>query len=173
MGLAAGTLCMPARLRTWQKVLFLAGFGILANVPDLPFSHWGHQAYLVSHSLFVNLALIADAWVLWWAICRLYRWRFRLTVVLAATFTWLSHFLMDALYRSPDGVKIFWPFSTGALALPLPWLSYVDLSVSPVAPCNLRVYLMELITFGPFLCLAVLLRAWWLWSRRDGHLPAT
>jgi len=161
-----GTLCVPNRLRFWQKGVFLTGFGLLANVPDLPLGGWGHAGYPKSHSIFLSLGLVFIFWFIWWGLSRSLHWRFHWPIVVAATVTWLSHFFLDAFYETDAGVRIFWPFSTASLALPIPWLSHMNASISPLAGPNLKVYALEVITYGPLLILALGCRVYF--GRKNG-----
>lgn len=155
-GIAMGALAVPRNeTRTYKWVVFNA-FGLLANLPDLPLPGWGHSAYHVSHSLFVNLALIAAVGAglaLWPAARERLGWR----VALALGAVWLSHLLLDSFYNHGNGIGIFWPLSDAHLNLPIPWFSTVELDPWNTAH-NLRVFAIELAFYGALLVAAVAAR---------------
>ncbi len=150
-GLAIGALAT----RGWRprdRAIALAGFVVLANLPDAPLPGWGHDAYHVSHSLAVTLALIATAG---WSLRRVVPTR----LLLAGGMAWLSHLLLDSFYNHGLGIEIGWPITSYRLNLPIPWLQTLELSQSAWSERNLSVGLLEALTFGPFLI------ACWLLSR--------
>ncbi|MBN2392967.1 MAG: metal-dependent hydrolase [Anaerolineae bacterium] len=118
-----GVVTVPETSPARVKTLYYAALVVLANVPDFPFTGWGHDAYRVSHSIFVNLALIVfclSIGVFAWRLShRVVRWR----MVLGGVAAWLSHLLLDSMYNHGKGIAIFWPFSDARLALPVPWFS--------------------------------------------------
>jgi membrane-bound metal-dependent hydrolase YbcI (DUF457 family) len=119
VGVALGIVCLPDFPTRRAEAAFLAGFAVLANVPDLRLPCWGHARYDISHSLFVSVLLIAVA-----CVCLRLWPKTRPTIgsppVLAAgAAAWLSHLLLDSFYSHGQGIAIFWPFSRAALALPV------------------------------------------------------
>ena len=124
-GAAIGILCKPDRTPPKWLVVYFGAFLLLANIPDLPFKGWGHDRYDVSHSIFVNLLLIAIVVAVllfgkdFWG--KIGGWK----VMAGGAAAWLSHLLLDSFYNHGHGVAIFWPLSGASLALPMPWFSVV------------------------------------------------
>lgn len=151
---AAGTPFGVARQR--RAMVFVA-CALLANFPDLPVPGWGHDAYDVSHSLFVNglgifvLTLLALQWQ---------PMRTRLAGprgVLLVAAAWASHVLLDSMYNHGQGVAALWPLSDGRIAMPLPWFS--TLRPDPLlSRHNLQVFGIELLAYGSLLLAVVVLR---------------
>ena len=129
MGIAIGIFCLPQRTSAGWKVGYFAAFVVLPNIPDLPFPHWGHDRYDISHSLFVNLllCLIMVALLGWHPNIRHSMGDGK--VLGGGVATWLSHLVLDSFYNHGRGVAIFWPLSDAHLALPIPWFS-----VAPFPP---------------------------------------
>ncbi|MBN1309926.1 MAG: metal-dependent hydrolase [Anaerolineae bacterium] len=124
-GAAIGVLCKPDHTPSRWLAAYLGVFLLLSNIPDLPFKHWGHDRYDISHSLFVNLLLIA---VTVMALLPLKAFRSQIggwKTIGGGSAAWLSHLLLDSFYNHGYGVAIFWPFSDARLALPMPWFSVV------------------------------------------------
>lgn len=150
IGLAIGSLAVGRRpIR--QRLAGLAAFVALANLPDWPLPGWGHDAYHVSHSLAVNLVLIAIAAGL---LSRWLGWR----VLVAGAAAWLSHLLLDSFYNHGLGVQIGSPAIDYRLNLPIPWLQTLDVA-NLLSWRNASVVVFELLTFGPF-AIAALLASW-------------
>jgi hypothetical protein len=155
-GVALGVLCEPRSRSARRLLVHYAVFALIANLPDLPVSGWGHDRYDVSHSMFVALALFALAAVLMlmWkgALERIGGWgTFGLGCI-----AWLSHLLLDSFYNHGQGIAIFWPLSEGRLALPIPWFSVVNpLAISAGV---VREYAVELASFLPLLVAAILVK---------------
>ncbi len=162
IGLAFAAVAMPSMSGPKRKLTCGVAFAAIANLPDWPIPYWGHQRYLISHSVFVNLALIGIAAVL-------LRRRFRAKLILLATGAWLSHLLLDSFYSHGQGIAIYWPVSTGRLNLAMPWFRNLDLSQSPISGHNLSVGLVELLAFAPILWAAVAF-TYWL-DKRNGPKP--
>ena len=115
----------------------------------------------MSHSLFVNLALVAVVVALlissrsWWSEAGR-RW-----VVAGGAAAWMSHLLLDALYSHGRGIRIFWPVSDAALSLPVPWLHVLQPdSLSNVA--TLRIFATEAVFYGAILGVCLVWR--WRWK---------
>lgn len=160
VGMAVGVVVMPRYKTFWAKAAFLAGFVALANLPDWELPGWGHNRYNVSHSVFVNLAMIAAIA----AILRLPGLRkTRIAswpVILGGAAAWLSHFLLDSFYAHRFGVAIFWPFSTARLALPMPWFRTLRHIPPPLTMDTIRICAVEALFFGPILVVAIAWRYW-------------
>jgi hypothetical protein len=128
--------------------------GCLANAPDFPFPGWGHDAYAVSHSFFVNglLFLVYAALVL--SAPPLRRWTGGATGALVVGAAWLGHMLLDSFYAHGRGLAVYWPLSDAHLALPIP--IFETLTMDPVFSVhNLRVFAIELVVYGALLAAAV------------------
>ena len=156
MGTAIGLFCMPQGASARWKVSYFVAFLVLPNIPDLPFAHWGHQRYDISHSLFVNLFLCLIMVVLlgWHQNIRHFIGGGK--VLGAAVAAWVSHVVLDSLYNHGHGVAIFWPLSDARLALPGPWFA-----VAPFPPFNLELLqecAIELVSYAPLVLLAYCLR---------------
>lgn len=172
-GLSIGVLLAPAGWSRLRKVAALAACVVLANVPDLPFRRWGHHEYAVSHSLFVNLALIVAGMMvlIGWDRLRRATGGWRMAAMGAAA--WLSHLLLDSFYNHGRGVAVYWPFSRAHLHLPLPWFRSVHPPVRLDA-YTLRIVAVEAMFYGSVLALCILVRlvcGRWVWPRKRqrGH----
>jgi hypothetical protein len=156
LGFSFGALAIP---RSWpgrRKVLAFGGFGLLAGGPDLPAPFWGHSEYLISHSIFVNLGLVAGVAALAAALPRLRTAVGGWPVVCAGAAAWLSHLLLDSLYSHGKGVRIFWPLNLDALNLPIPWFDVLGVGIPPEAA--LRIFTIEFVCYGALLGLCLLWR---------------
>lgn len=155
-GLAIAALALPPSRKPSNLCLGACSFIALANLPDWPIPSWGHDRYDISHSLFVNLALICCV-----ALCCQTNpaRRVQPRLLLFASVAWLSHLLLDSFYQHGHGIAIGWPFLDLRLNLPFPFFHTVDLSLSPLHPTNLSVFAIEAIAFSPLLALA-------LWRRQ-------
>lgn len=151
VGLALGNL---AARSSPKRAWFLVAGVALANLPDWPLPGWGHDAYHVSHSLAVNLAIVAVAGL----IAR--RWLDARSLAALAC-AWLSHLLLDSLYNHGKGVQIGWPLMDFRLNLPIPWLQTLEVE-RPLSWRNLSVALLELATFAPLALLG-----WWTTKERQ------
>lgn len=157
VGLSLATVAMPrgSRYRGW--LICLTAFVALANLPDWRLPYWGHDRYDISHSLFVNLTLIACV-----AVCWRYSRSFRHCVprvcLILASVAWMSHLLLDSFYNHGKGIGIFWPFSKERLNLALPWFRTLDFSYPLLDHRNLSVLEIEFVAYTPILLLAIFLR---------------
>lgn len=70
---------------------------------------------------------------------------------------WFSHLLLDSLYNHAIGMHIYWPFSEAKFALPVSWLSIGDKD-HIFSLHNVKVALLEILTFGPLLLLAFVMK---------------
>ena len=130
-----------------------------ANVSDFPLPGWGHNAYHVSHSIFVT-ALLASlmALLLFWPT---FHAKVGVNVIAAWSIAWLSHLPLDSMYSHGLGIAIFWPFSHAHLAMPVPWFETISLPAR--SKHNLRVFGIETMVFGATLISCLGIR--WIWSR--------
>lgn len=166
VGASLAQAAIPAGV-SWKRWLLLVNiYALLAFVPDLPLPGWGHSRYFFSHSLFVNLLLIATLLTAG-GYRRAHYPSLTFPLVLGAALAWLSHFPLDALYNHGQGVAIFWPFSDAALNLPLPWFATLDMREPFTAPRNARVFLVEGAVYLPLFLAALGGRRAWQRSRRN------
>ena len=163
-GLAIGYATIPRDTPPKQKAWLLAAFALLGSAPDLPLPYWGHGRYFYSHSLFATgLGVLTLEAIL--------AWRFRcrppvgVSVMIGMAIAWFSHILLDSLYNHAIGMHIYWPFSDAKFALPLPWLSIGDRN-NILSLHNVKVALLEILTFGPLLLLAIIVKNYGAPSRR-------
>jgi membrane-bound metal-dependent hydrolase YbcI (DUF457 family) len=155
-GIAIGVACMPSQKPKKWKAVYLCLCALLANFPDLQLPFWGHGAYYrVSHSLFVNLALLCLL-VLPFIVSKKLRaeaggaW-----VVAGCALAWTSHLLLDTFYNVKKGLMIFWPLSEARVSLAMPWFNVVTEYFSLR---TLRIVLVEIAFYGGLLLLVVLVR---------------
>jgi membrane-bound metal-dependent hydrolase YbcI (DUF457 family) len=168
MGAAIGVLAVPSVLRPRVKVSVVFAFVVLANLPDLQLPHWGHDRYDISHSIFVNTALIL---LLALPLLLAYRTRsFRacLPVTFCAALAWLSHLLLDTFYNHGNGLGMFWPFSTAHFALPIPWFETLRKPLPHIDSHTAQVLLIELLSYCPLLCMALVARLVFAKNRKSG-----
>jgi hypothetical protein len=157
LGLSLGALAIP---RGWARRPKLLAFGVLvllAGAPDLPTPFWGHSQYHISHSLFVNLGLIAAVVALAAAAPRLRAALGGWPLLGAGAAAWLSHLLLDSFYSHGKGVRIFWPLSPDSLNLSMPWFDVLGVGIPPAAA--LRIFAIEFVFYGSLLGLCLLWRA--------------
>ena len=140
-------------------------FVALASLPDWPIPNWGHDRYRISHSLFVNLALIFLVAVIWWLIKPLHR-TVSLRIFAFGIMAWLSHLLLDTLYAHGRGLAMFWPFSETRVSMPIPWFQVLNTNVPMWHTRNLSVFGYEALVYTPIL-IAVLSVRFILRTRRE------
>ena len=157
-GLTIGLMCLPKDRSIRWRLYYFMSFIVLANIPDIPIKYWGHDRYGISHSLFVNLLFITMLFILLGVLKHIRTAIGNYRVMIGATFAWLSHLLLDTLYNHGNGLAMFWPFSQGHLALPVPWFSVVPNSPPPFTGQHLRIYLIEWMAYFPFLLVVLGLR---------------
>jgi hypothetical protein len=156
-GVSLGLLVMPRGLHPRTRALYLFGFALLANIPDLRLPGWGHDRYEISHSLFVNLALLL-ALLLPLMIRPGFRARLGgLRAILAGAGAWLSHLVLDSFYDHGKGVAILWPLSAARLNLSLPWFSSLR-GTWGWDGHTARVVAIELVFYGALVVTALLVR---------------
>ena len=156
-GIAIGVLSMPRARSPRFKVVFLAAFAVLANLPDLPVPGWGHSRYDISHSVFVNAGWILLAVADMAFLPKVRRVIGGWPVVACAAGAWLSHLLLDTFYNHGRGLAIFWPFSSASLRLPIPWFSTTPAWWKLTAH-SLRVTSIETLFYGGVLVLCIAIR---------------
>ncbi len=78
--------------------------------------------------------------------------------MLGGSLAWISHLLLDTFYNHKRGLALFWPLSNARLALPIPWLAVVSRPFLPVRAGNLRIILLDFLTFFPLVILAIIFR---------------
>ena len=159
-GLSFAAWVVPRSWERKEKAVAFAAFILVANAPDLPLPFWGHYSYRVSHSLFVNLALLAVAVGLLmssraWRSEAVRRW-----VVAGGAAAWLSHLLLDSFYSHGHGIRIFWPVSDAALNLAIPWF-HVLRRGSPPDLATLRILAIEAVCYGALLGACLIWRRLW------------
>jgi len=163
-GMAIGALVIPPQWGWPAKAAAFFAFAFLANLPDAPLPGWGHDKYQLSHSIFVNLAIIiplAGVLACWSGLLvRIGGW----PVAIGGAGAWLSHMLLDAMYSHGSGIRAFWPFSKAALDLPVPWLHTLRRGWA-ADWYTLRVALIELASFGVLLALCWAARVIWVRMR--------
>ena len=157
LGFSLGALTIPRGWSRRAKLLAFGVLGLLAGGPDLPAPLWGHSQYLISHSLFVNLGLVAGVAVLAAASPRLRAALGGWPGVCAGAAAWLSHLLLDSFYSHGMGVRIFWPLSLDALNLSMPWFDVLHIGVPP--DVAVRIFAVEFAFYGSLLGLCLLWRA--------------
>ena len=157
-GLAVGAAVLPRGMSRRRMAIGLAVFALLADIPDFPLPGWGHYEYRVSHSIFVNGGLIAIG-LLGLSVLRMWKGlRVSKRVIVGGAAAWLSHFLLDSMYNHGCGIRIYWPFSSGSLAMPVPWLSSLEYSPPALNVHTFRVFAIELACYLPLLGAVVMVR---------------
>ena len=143
----------------WKTLPVAAcAFVALANLPDWPIPHWGHDRYDVSHSIFSNLGVIALVMILIAAVTSLRR-SLPARYAIFGGLAWMSHMVLDSFYNHGRGVAILWPFSDGRLKFPIPWFRTLDKTLPAWHTRNLSVYAYELVTYLPIFLLCVMVAA--------------
>lgn len=159
-GLTIALLALPVGVSSRRRLVTAACFAVAANLPDLPFPGWGHDRYDISHSVFVISLILIIALLLAWSIGRFARWAGGKRILFAGALACLSHLLLDTFYNHGNGLPMFWPVSEASLALPIPWFSTLQASLPEITGQSLRVFLIELVCYGPIFLAA------WLWMNR-------
>lgn len=163
-GIALGVLAIPGGWPRRSAAALLLAFVFLANMPDLPTPGWGHDRYDISHSIFVNAAIIALVMAVLMGWKAAWRRVGGARVVAFGVAAWVSHLLLDSFYNHGNGIAIFWPFSEGRLELSMPWFSTLRGGWAWDAH-TARVVAMELAFYIPLVAVALLAR--WQLSRRS------
>jgi len=157
VGVSAAVVGMPPFMSVRRWALAVNIFILLSYLPDMPLPLWGHANYFVSHSLFVNGLLMIACFIVWLTVTNARRW-VSPRLFAAGIAAWGSHFLLDAFYKGPDGVAVFWPFSDAVLNLPIPWFDYFIPSLGVFHAHNLMVFGIEAVAYLPILFMAVTVR---------------
>lgn len=164
-GLTIGTLAIPRKISWSRKVRYSLALVLAANLPDMPLPCWGHDRYDISHSLLTTLAGVMCLGAIWRA-SRPHTWpQERMAFVLFAC-AWLSHLFLDTMYNHGQGLALFWPISNGRVALPIPWFETLKTPFYQLNPHSLRVYGLELLSYGLVLLILFTCRQWYL-RRKD------
>ena len=156
-GAAIGVLAMPAVGSARLKAGVILACIVLANIPDLRLPGWGHDRYDISHSLFVTLAAVGIVALPLLSIRGLSKRLGGRAVVVAGATAWLSHLLLDTFYNHGAGLAMFWPISKARLAMPIRWFE----TATPLPHFDAhtaRVWGIEVLSYGPLLIAAVVLR---------------
>jgi hypothetical protein len=154
-GAAVGVMVLRREMPRRRQACVLAGFIVLANLPDLSLLLPRVEAYSIGHSVFVSSALCVGAAI----VLRFFRsslpqvadWR----IIGGGAVSLLSHLLLDSLYNHRAGVAVLWPLNSAPLAMPLPWLGHWPDSSSFLTWQTLRVSCAETVTFFPLLGIAM------------------
>jgi membrane-bound metal-dependent hydrolase YbcI (DUF457 family) len=157
VGLTFATIAAQPNQSYRTRIGIAAAFIALASLPDWPLPNWGHDRYDISHSIFVNLGLVALTVGFWKANLR-FRSRVSSRTFFFGIAAWLSHLLLDSFYNHGRGVAIFWPLSDGRLKFPIPWFSTLDLSQPIWGLHNMSVFAIELLAYSPLLVVALIAR---------------
>jgi len=154
MGLTLGAALLPRGLSKWKTAGFLVLTAAMACLPDwrVPF-HSHLFSYDRHHSLLVNCTILALVGAAMAAAGRL-RTRGGWLLLGAMFAAAMSHLLLDSFYSHANGVNIGWPFGKLIVNLPIPWL-HVQKELYRFDWYHIRIRLMEILTFGPLLAVAV------------------
>jgi membrane-bound metal-dependent hydrolase YbcI (DUF457 family) len=143
----------PKNFSTRQRIATLAAFVLLANAPDLPFPHWGHTRYDISHSLLTTSAAIIIVIALLVALPQTRRIATP-RLLLGGSLAWYSHLLLDTFYAHGKGLPVFWPVSGARIALPIPL--FATMKLSPLlSQHNFEVFAIEAAAYGAVLVVVV------------------
>ena len=159
-GIVIGIFSIPKICSDRIRIVYLIFFIILANIPDLPIQGWAHDNYRISHSIFVNMGFIAVITIVLWLWGNIRTKIGGWEVVIGGILAWLSHFLLDLFYNRARGIMIFWPFSEARLNLPIPWFSILGRSSPLISMHSLKILLIELASYFPFILVAVWFRCY-------------
>lgn len=165
-GMAIGAAVLPVGMSRRRKAIAYVVFATLAFIPDFSIPGWGHYRYRISHSIFVNGAMIAVALL---GLCLLRKLKGigpSRRLLVAGTAAWCSHMLLDSMYNHGLGIRIYWPFSSASLVLTVPWFSTLEYSPPPMNMHTLRVFAIELAFYLPVLALVLAGRH--VWNTRAG-----
>ena len=155
-GLTLGVACMPAQKPKKWKAVYLCLCALLANFPDLQLPFWGHGGYYrVSHSLFINLALVFLLVLPFFFAKRLRGEAGGAWAVTGFALAWMSHLLLDTFYNVKKGLMMFWPLSEARVSLAMPWFNVVTEYFSVR---TLRIVLIEVAFYGGILALVIVLK---------------
>jgi inner membrane protein len=149
-GAALAVLVTPNAASNRDRALVMGVCVLAANSPDLSLPGWGHDQYLVSHSVFVNAAIMAVA--AWLSMRLAHRTSFPVAaMVLGGALALFSHLLLDSFYNHGLGIALLWPFSDARLALPVPWFETWESVPPPWNSHTFRVAAIEFLFYFPLL----------------------
>ncbi|MCK4908776.1 MAG: metal-dependent hydrolase [Planctomycetes bacterium] len=157
IGLSVGALFLPRNLGRGSWIPIMACAALLANLPDFDFPSWGHKLYLVSHSIFV-LSILAGVLILPERLLLFFMSFTKKRLFLFNWFCFASHLLLDTLYSSGSGLRMFWPISKKYLHFPISFFQ----TVSPKnwsSTTNMKEYGLEFLVFGAVLGIVLFIRA--------------
>lgn len=154
VGASIGALVPMEKPSLRGRVVVMLAVAFCANLPDLPLPGWGHDAYHVSHSVFVGMLIVVCVTFVLRSLPFLRNSVGTWPLILAGSVAMFSHYLLDSFYNHGKGIAIFWPVSDVRLTLPIPWFS--TMQPNPLlSRHNFVVWGIELVCFG--LLFAVLL----------------
>ena len=122
----------------------------LRPVP-LPAERHGSSRSLVFVNLAIIVAIVVALRIGRRAVPPIASW----PVLIGGAIAWLSHLLLDSFYNHGEGIRIFWPLSEKALALPVPWFGGLNHIPPPLNVHTLRICLVEFVSYLPLLLAAV------------------
>lgn len=152
---SVGVLTLPPQKTLRWKIVYFTGLAWVSLLPDWPLSFWGHKRYDISHSIFVNAALIGVTLLVFWYRPSLKTYIGGKPVLWGGCFVWFIHLFLDTLYNHGQGIALYWPFSEAHLALPLPWFNEMIGARSFSLRRALHVATIEFLFYSPLLMLAV------------------
>lgn len=168
-GVTIGLLAIPSTWRLRVTAPLLIGFAVLANLPDFRLPYWGHHRYDISHSIFINTGIILFIALPFLFLPSSRRHRVALRpLLLGASAAWVSHLFLDTFYNHGHGLAMFWPFSTARLSLAIPWFETVRKPLPHFDAHTVRVWLLELVSYGAVLALVLLVRKRYFRNGRRG-----
>ena len=135
----------------------MACAALLANLPDFDFPSWGHKLYLVSHSIFV-LSILAGVLILPEKLLLFFMSFTKKRLFLFNWFCFASHLLLDTLYSSGSGLRMFWPISKKYFHFPISFFQTVS-SKNWSSAANMKEYGLEFLVFGALLGIVLFIRA--------------
>jgi membrane-bound metal-dependent hydrolase YbcI (DUF457 family) len=170
-GLAIGYLAIPRDAPRKQRAVLLGAFALAASVPDLPLPYWGHSRVEISHGVVSATVGIVVLWSVLWTWFRGQR-PVTVGVMIGLGLAWYSHILLDSFYNHAWGVPYLWPISDARLRLPISWLSPGN-RADIFSMHNVKVAVYEILTFGPLLVLAYLVKKCFVPVSRTNALENT
>jgi membrane-bound metal-dependent hydrolase YbcI (DUF457 family) len=157
-GVAVGLVSIPTPIPNNRLLLGLTACAIAANTPDFRIPHWGHEEYAFSHSLVVTSAFILLLSLVTTLAAKWFKKTIPWKIYLAVGGAWMSHLLLDTFYNHGKGLKMFWPLSDAAIALPMPWFHNIDVHAGFFAWSNISEYISEFLFFSVVVLIAWVVR---------------
>ena len=105
-GLTIGCVVLPTRFSARSKMLTLAVFALLANVPDFRLPGWGHDRYDISHSVFVT-AVGVVVLGMFAGVATRGRGILSPALLVGGGLAWYSHLLLDSFYSHGKGIAAY------------------------------------------------------------------